>query len=139
MAISRGLMTNRWEFRVLRKGSSSNSVPTSNANSLCQCRQGIALSKLPLVPVGIGGNLFAREVQSLNLFASQVPPDSAQILPQLFFIASANNDVGDRRPLQKPVQCDLRDRFSGISSNFLQRINNFVKIFVLDRRALFGS
>lgn len=55
-------------------------------------RQRIPVGKLPLMPVGIDGRHCAGLVQLGHLLRGQIPPHRGQILPQLLFIARADND-----------------------------------------------
>src|SRR5580704_14158728 len=80
--------------------------------------------ELTLMPVGVGWRHFA---------------GGGQILAQLFFVAGADDYVSYCGPLQKPVQADLRNRLAGFFGYFVQRVYDFIKIFVRDRRALLGG
>ena len=41
----------------------------------------------------------------------------------------------DSRPLQEPVECDLRNGLAGLGGYFVERIHNGIEIFVGDLRA----
>src|SRR5262249_55510279 len=76
-----------------------------------RCCQGITLDELALVPVRINWSALTGRVQTRDLLGGQVPSDCCEVLPQLFFVASANNNVGNRGPLQQPIERNLRDGF----------------------------
>jgi hypothetical protein len=59
-------------------------------------------------------------------------------LAELFFVAGAYDDVCYRRPLQEPVQGNLRNGFSGFAGDFVEGVHYFVEIFVRNWRALLG-
>ena len=95
--------------------------------------------ELTLMPVGVGWRHFAGGVQLCYLFWRQIPSYGGQILAELFFVAGADDYVSYCGPLQKPVQADLRNRLAGFFGYFVQRVYDFIKIFVRDRRALLGG
>jgi hypothetical protein len=67
-------------------------------------RQWIALCKLPLVPIRIRRSDVARRIKSCYLLGREVPACCAKILPQLLFVARANNHATHCRPLQEPAE-----------------------------------
>src|ERR1700736_5813541 len=68
----------------------------------------IALGEAALVPIGIGERLAARLVERRDLFVGQGPAGRAEVLPQLLFVAGADDDGRDGRAPEQPVERDLR-------------------------------
>src|SRR5579863_5885537 len=92
-----------------------------------------------LVPVGIGGLCRAGGVEFCHLVFGEVPADGAEVLAELLFVARAHDDVGDGGALQEPVQRDLWNGLAGFFRNFLDSVDYFVEIFVVDLRAGIGG
>src|SRR6202041_1563289 len=98
-----------------------------------------AVAELALVPVGKYRGGGAGGVEYCDLFGGEVPAYRAQILPELFFVSGADDDVGDGGTLQQPVQGDLRDSLSGFFGDDVQSINYFVQVVIVDRRTVVGG
>ncbi len=47
-------------------------------------------------------------IELRHLFAGEIPADRAEVLPELLFVARADNDAGHGGALQEPVQRELR-------------------------------
>ena len=87
-----------------------------------------------LVPVGIAGRDVACGVEFGALFRGEVPAEGTEIVAQLLFGASADDDVSDRWALQEPVQGDLRNGLSGFFGDSIESVDRFVEMFVRDLR-----
>lgn len=74
-----------------------------------------------------------RLVQLRHLFTGQGPIDGSEVLAKLFLVARANDDRGDSRALQEPVQRDLCNSLSGIRRHLVQGIDNAKEMLVLHR------
>src|SRR5690606_20664131 len=96
---------------------------------------GIALVEVALVPVRIGRRALAGRIQLGDLFRCERPAERAEVLAQLFLVACADHDVGNRRTREQPVQRDLRDGLAGLLGDLIQRIDDREQVFVLDDRA----
>src|ERR1700738_2100100 len=82
-------------------------IPAVFGRSRSSDRRRIALRKVAsLMPIGISGGSRARFVQALDLVFCQVPADRSEILSQLFFVAGADDDGRNGRPVQEPVERD---------------------------------
>src|SRR5262245_11731421 len=64
----------------------------------------IPLRELSLVPVGIRRGRGAGGVQPGDLRRREIPADGAEVLAQLLLVARADDDAGDGRPLEQPVE-----------------------------------
>ena len=62
------------------------------AASIRSYRDRVPLGELPLVPVRIDRRDFAGLVEPADLFARQAPAGCAKVLPQLLFVARAQNE-----------------------------------------------
>src|SRR5688572_1742547 len=74
----------------------------------------IAFGEPALVPVRVWQRHLAGGVEPRHLIARQVPADGAQVLPQLFFVARADDERGNRGPLEQPVRRALRHGLGGL-------------------------
>src|SRR6202000_304944 len=81
----------------------------------------------------------ASGVELRDLFRGQRPADRAEVLPQLLFIARADDDRRDRWPVQQPVQRNLRNRLARLLSHSIQSIYYLVQILILNRRPHLGG
>ena len=54
----------------------------------------------------------------------QLPSHRADILLQLLLVPRADHDADDARPLQHPVQRDLRDRLPRLARNLIERVDH---------------
>jgi hypothetical protein len=100
---------------------------------------GIALGELALVPVGVDGLGGACGVEFGDLFFGEVPADGTEVLAELFFVACAHDDIGYGGALEEPVERDLRNGLAGFFGDLLDRVHDFVEIFVFDLRAEFSG
>src|SRR4051794_37499094 len=73
----------------------------------------VSVRELPLVPVRVGGRDGARRVEPHDLFGRKAPPDGPEVLPELLLVPGADDDVRDGRPLEEPVDRDLRHGSAG--------------------------
>ena len=58
---------------------------------------------MTLVPIWIDGRAIAGFVELRDLLRSQLPAHGEQILPELLFVARADNDIVYRWTLQEPI------------------------------------
>src|SRR5947208_2509583 len=89
---------------------------------------------LALVPIRIGQRDLAGGIQLADLFGSEIPARGTQILPELLFVASADNDRSDGRALQEPVERYLRNRFAGFVGDFVECIHHAEDVLIGNRR-----
>ena len=82
------------------------------------------------MPVRVGGGQFAGGIELRHLFAGEIPADGAEVLPELLFVARADNDTSHGGTLQEPVQRDLRHGLARFRRHFVDCIDHFEKIFV---------
>ena len=75
----------------------------------------------------------------LDLIGSKVPTGGVDIFFELFFGSGAYDDAGYTGALKKPVEGDLGNRFAGFPCYEIERIDDFVEIFVFDLRAFVGG
>src|ERR1700757_758626 len=101
--------------------------------------EGDALLEAALVPVGICWREMAGGVQFGSLFGGGFPADGGEILAGLFFVASAENYAGDGGAAQDPIEGDLGNALAGFLGDGVDRVHDFVDIFVGDRWAVFGG
>src|SRR5579859_114534 len=101
--------------------------------------QRVALGELALVPVRVDRLLGAGSIEFGDLVGGQIPALGGQILAKLLLIASSNDDRGDGRPLQKPVQSDLRNGLSGLAGDRVQSVDDSVEVLILNLRTVVGS
>ncbi len=85
------------------------------------------------MPVGVAGRDVACGVEFGDLFR-EVPAEGTEIVAQLLFQASADDDVSDRRALEEPVQGDLRNGLSGFFGDSIEGVGHFVEMLVRDVR-----
>ena len=97
---------------------------------------GVAVLESGLVPVGVDGFYGAGGVEFGYLFFGEVPAYRAEILFQLFFVAGADDYVGNGGALEQPVQRDLRYGFADFFGHGVERVDHLVEIFVFHRRAV---
>src|SRR5580658_6518502 len=98
-------------------------------------RRGIAFPELSLVPIGIGKRAIAGRVQLCHLLRRQSPADGAEILLQLLLVPRADDHRRDGRPLQQPVERDLRDQLAGLPGDLVERIDDAEEMLVFYWRA----
>src|ERR1700677_3885635 len=80
--------------------------------------------KAALVPDRIGRLDVARRVELRHLLGRQSPADGADVLQQLPFVTRADDDVGNGRAAQQPVERDLRNRLASLLGEGIKRIDN---------------
>lgn len=90
-------------------------------------RKRIALLKSMLMPVRIRRARGAGFIEHFDLLRRQIPADRAEVLPQLFLVSRADQHRCNRRPLQQPVQRDLRHRLAGFLGDSIERIDNAIR------------
>jgi hypothetical protein len=86
------------------------------------------------VPVGVAGRDVACGVEFGDLFRGEVPAEGTEIVAQLLFHASADDDVSDRRALEEPVQGDLMNGLSGFFGDSIEGVGHFVEMLVRNVR-----
>src|SRR5262247_2051567 len=91
-------------YWVTSRPSSARCVGSRFSRSNVRRRRRITLDELALVPVRIGQSLFARFVESGDLFGRKRPLRGSEVLPELFFIARAYDHARNGRLPQEPVQ-----------------------------------
>ena len=88
------------------------------------------------MPVGVWRHDLAGGVETSHLLFGQVPSNRAEILAELLFISGTDDHVGNRRPLQQPVESNLGNALPRLVGHFVERINDLIEVFVRNRRAL---
>src|SRR6185503_9799124 len=96
-------------------------------------RRRIALDEARLMPVWIGLGRLARGIERGDLLAGQRPSDGAEVLAQLRLVARADDDRGDRRALQQPVQRNLRHGLPGLLRDVIEGIDDSIQQVVRHR------
>lgn len=81
-----------------------------------------------LVPVRIGHGRFADGIQAAHLIGIEPPTESAQILPELLFIAGSDDHGSNRRPLKEPVDRNLRHGFTGFRCDLFDTIHDAIEM-----------
>src|SRR5260221_512810 len=99
-------------------------------------RCGIELREAALVPVRISQRRGAGGIEFRNLRRRQVPAERTELLAQLLFVSRTDDDRGDRRALQQPVQRNLRHGLSGFPGHLVQCIADIEDMLVRNRRTL---
>src|ERR1700737_5397593 len=89
----------------------------------------------PVRPVGIGRRYRARLLQQSHVLGRERPADGAQVLAQLRFVALAEDDRGDGRALEQPVDGDLRHRPSRFFRHLVESVDHAEEAFVVHRRS----
>src|SRR3984957_9026394 len=84
----------------------------------------VELWKAALVPDRIGGLDVARHVELRHLLRRQFPADGADVLKQLLFVTRADDDVGDGRTAQQPIERDLRNGFTRLLGESVKRVDD---------------
>src|SRR5258708_30425918 len=85
-----------------------------------------------LVPIWVNQWNRAGSIELADLFCGQVPTNRAEVVTQLSFVACADDDGSNGRPLKQPVDCNLRYRLSGFRGDLIKRIDHVIKIFIRD-------
>src|ERR1700722_3640005 len=80
--------------------------------------------KAALVPDRIGWLDIARGVELRHLLGRQFPADGADVFEQLRFVARADDDVGDCRTAEEPVERDLRNCLAGLLGDSIERVDD---------------
>lgn len=98
----------RASCRSLRRfANSSAPAPVSSRDRRIDAREPL-LSAIREMWIGRGDR--ARRIERDDLIRRQAPTDRAEVLAKLLLIARADDDGGNRRPLDQPVERDLRRR-----------------------------
>src|ERR1700722_7497856 len=95
--------------------------------------------KAALVPDGISRLDLARGVELRHLFGRQFPADGADVLEQLLFVTRADDDVGDGRTAQEPVERDLRNCLAGLLGDSIKRLDDIEQALLVVARPGFGN
>src|SRR5579862_1039904 len=98
-------------------------------------RRRVPFLEAELMPVGVGSGNGAGVVEPGDLVSCQSPADSAEVLAELLFVASAEDNGGYRRPLHQPVEGDLGNAFVGFERDLVEGVYDSIKVFFGDRRA----
>ena len=99
----------------------------------------VELRKAALVPDRIGRLDVARRVELRHLLGRQLPADGADVLEQLLLVTRADDDVGDGRAAQEPVQRDLRDGLAGLLGDAIERVDDSEQALLVVARAGFRN
>src|SRR3984885_6391952 len=102
-------------------------------------RSFVELRKAALMPDRIGRLDVARRVELRHLFGGQFPADGADVLEQLLFVARADDDVGDGRATQQPVESDLRNRLAGLLGDAIERVDDIEQALLVVARPGFRN
>src|ERR1700689_1538331 len=92
------------------------------------------LRKAALVPARIGRPDVARRVDLRHLLGGQFPADGADVLEQLRFVTRADDDVGDGRTAQQPIERDLRDRLASLLGEGGERVDDIEQALLIVAR-----
>src|ERR1700677_4882074 len=95
--------------------------------------------KAALVPDRIGRLDVARRVELRPLLGGQFPADGADVFEQLRFVTRADDDVGDGRTAQQPVERDLRNRLAGFLGDAIERVDDIEQAFLFVARSGFRN
>src|ERR1700733_7808850 len=99
----------------------------------------VELRKAALMQVPVGQLGVARRVELRHLFGGQFPADGADVLEQLLFVARADDDVGDGRATQQPVESDLRNRLAGLLGDAIERVDDIEQALLVVARPGFRN
>src|ERR1700689_1557777 len=99
----------------------------------------VELRKAALVPDRIGRLDVARRVELRHLLGGQFPADGADVLEQLRFVTRADDDVGDGRTAQQPIEPDLRNRLAGLLGEGDERVDDGEQALLLVARPGFRN
>src|SRR6204780_213449 len=94
----------------------------------------VELRKAALVPDRIGRLDVARRVELRHLLGGQFPADGADVLEQLRFVTRADDDVGDGRTAQQPIERDLRDRLASLLGEGGERVDDIEQALLIVAR-----
>src|SRR5262249_41242683 len=97
----------------------------------------ITLHELALAPVWIGQSLFARFVESGDLFGRKRPLSGAEALPEPFFIARAYDHARNGRLAWEPAPRDSGDGPAGFPRNGIDGIDDSIQSLLVNRRPHF--
>src|ERR1700722_7479260 len=95
--------------------------------------------KAALVPDRIGRLHVARGVKLRHLLRRQLPTHGADVLEQLLFVARADDDVGDGRTAQQPIERDLRNGLASLLGQSVKRIDDGEQALLLVARPGFRN
>src|SRR5580765_5932935 len=88
------------------------------------------------MPVGIDRLRHAHVVQALHLLCRELELDAAQVFLQLCGIACADHQRRHRRPVQYPIQRDLRNASAELISDLTQHVDDGIELFEWQLRAM---
>lgn len=74
-------------------------------------------------------------IQAGTLVIGQRPTHRTEVFAQLHLVACANQHCAHGRPLQQPVDGDLRHAAAGLCGNGIERIDDVEQARIVDRRA----
>src|SRR5262249_34346485 len=87
------------------------------------------------MPIRICRRDRTRLIELCDLLCTQAPADGPQILPQLLLSACTDDHISYRRPLQQPVDRNLRHGLAGVTGNVIQCLYYSEEILIWNRRA----
>jgi hypothetical protein len=90
----------------------------------------IPLRKTPLMPIGIDRRFVTGGIQLGDLCRREAPVHGSQILAQLVRIACADDHRGNGRPMEQPVDRDLRHSFAGLFRHIVDGVHNPMNVFI---------
>ena len=111
-------------------GPRENELHSSYGRRIARCKS------LPLMPVGIDRPRLASVVQTLHLLCRELELDAAKVVPQLRGIACADHQRRHGRPLQRPVQRDLRNASTELGSDRAQQVDHGIELLERQLRAV---
>ncbi len=82
------------------------------------------------MPIRINRRCFAGSIEFGDLFRREFPTDGTKVGAKLIFIARTDDQRGNRRALQQPVERDLRNGLAGFLGDLVNRIHHRVEILV---------
>src|SRR6202042_516951 len=95
--------------------------------------------KAALVPDRIGRLDVARRVKLRHLLGRQFPADGADVLEQLLFVPRADDNVGDSRAPQEPVERNLWNCLAGLLGDAIERVDNIEQALLVVARPGFRN
>ena len=98
----------------------------------------VTLLEAGLVPIRVRRRARAGGIKPLHLLRCQRPADGAEVLAQLLLVAGADDHAGHGRALQQPVQRDLRHALACLLRDGVERVDDGVDIFIVERRSGIG-
>ena len=98
----------------------------------------ISFGEAALVPIRIRKLGRAGGIEFCDLLGCQIPADCAEVGAELLLVPRANDEGRDRRAMQEPIECNLRNRLAGFFGDFVNGVDDFVEVFIGHLRADVG-